>query len=234
MSPSNINASFHALWEQWAVRWLLTGVAIAYTVWGFVVGGGAPLNWPTVTACMSGILALSLIGREYHQTHLLQERLKPKLELTFRPGENPLYDSIHRLKDGTVRHIRVAVMNCGAKSADGVGVMVTRVEPSQAGVYPMQLLRRTHQPDDANPRCTVHKSAEPMVFVELVRQALDADERTSSMRIDFAGNGRLLDINIPYHSVWLTADGEGGGDSIKIVLEKQPNGQFSPRAALFP
>jgi len=202
----------------------------AFAVWGFVSGaqGVAPFL-VTAVACL---IMATVIGAEFYRSHSLEEKLKPKLSIVFAPGDNPLYDSMHL--NNTVRYIRVGIHNTGAESVENVGVMVTRLMPDQPGIFPMQLLEQTHQQPHPIGRFIVNSSNEPLMFVDLVSQSINNKGATDSLLIRFVDNVRSISTAEKQYMIWLTVDGVGSSNPVKIILRKNSSGQFDAQRALFP
>jgi hypothetical protein len=145
-----------------------------------------------------------------HDT-LLAER-EPKLDIVFDPPTNVLYDSLHL--DGTVRHIRVGVLNSG-NPVDSVAVKLTRILPEPPGIFPMQELQLTHHDYPAS-RFRVNKSSAPLNFVELVSQSIDVSGMTQGMAIDFVNGRRELSLGVDQYLLWLEIDGEGASGPVNL------------------
>jgi hypothetical protein len=188
----------------------------------------------TVMAAVGGALLVIAAFRAVHDLRIerdeAKESLKPRLQLMFDATRtDSLYDTLHL--DGTIRHIRLAVMNHGT-SVDNVAVKVTRLTPQPIGVYPMQELRLTHREDES--RFTANKSSEPITFVEFITQAVNqVSGVTMRMLIEFVGGKRDLPLDVDMYLLWCEIDGEGADSPRKFVLTRNRRGQFDLDVAPF-
>lgn len=226
-----ISRFIERIWKQWFVRAGVAAVSVAFAIWGFM--SSAPNVWPIVVAVIGGIIALSVVANEFYQRHKLEERQRPKVDLVFDPPSNPLFDSIHRLPNGILRHVRVAARNTGLETVDNVGVMMSDCLPRVAGIFPNQHVRITHGKQEEIHQ-TVNAGHYLTKFFEVVTQVLDENERTTQMYVEFSRGRRALPVTEPQFMLWFVPDCASAGDPIKLVFEKnQATGQYDPRLAIF-
>jgi hypothetical protein len=210
-----------AIWEHWIVRLALAVLTAGYSVFEFAQGN--PGVGRVFLAGAAMMISITVIGAEFYRTHTLEQELEPKLELVFDPPSNKLYDSQHL--NGSLRKMRVGIINRGAEPATNVAVLLSRILPDVAGIFPMKTLQQTHQ-EDGVCRFTVYRSDEPQVFIEVIHQAirLTSEPRGATMQlsVDFSDGRRTLPVTTDQYLLWLVIDGESAGKPLKLVLRRNP------------
>ena len=172
------------LWG-WAVirHWIAilggAAVSVGLLVWAYYGPDGTRLPsmvwWTGLTGGF--VIACYLAWRDENVTATqLLTAARPKLTLVHGPGQN--YDSLHH--EGRLRIFRVGVLNSG-EPVHNVSVKLFRVHPELPRVFPMQEFQHMHEVGCS--RFTVNKSAEPLVFVDVIYQYIhDADGTSGGTR----------------------------------------------------
>ena len=126
----------------------------------------------------------------------LAESQSPHLRIVFDKTTSSFHYTVQL--DGRIRHLRLSIQNTG-ESIDDVAIKVTHIKPQPPGAFPMQELRLTHKGENDS-RISVHRSSQPLTFVDFITQALDPPDRaTSQILIDFAGGRRELPLTEPVY-----------------------------------